>query len=149
MGRASLGTDQFPPGSFTTRRGPTFYATLPADHASRADIPAGQPILLSAASFETLARYRGRPGALDVPRVPKQVPEIAVDPGGFIAASRGGYRFSWAAYEQLAQLGPRLSWAASPDLPCEQALTPLEVQVRASGADAGVGMGVVVRPRRH
>ena len=67
-----------------------------------------------------------------MPRVPKQVPEIAVDPGGFIAASRGGYRFSWAAYEQwLAQLGPRLSWAAFPDLPCEQALAPLEVQVRA------------------
>ena len=31
----------------------------------------------------------------------------------------------------LARLGPRLSWAAFPDLPCEQSLAPLEVQVRA------------------
>src|SRR3981081_1621968 len=65
-------------------------------------------------------------------RVPAHVPEIAVDPGGFVAATHGGYRFSWAAYEVwLARLGPRLSWAAFPDLPCEQSLAPLEVQVRA------------------
>ncbi len=64
---------------------------------------------MSAASFETLARRRGRPGTLDLPKVPHQVREIAVDPGGFVAASSGGYRFSWAAYEHwLAQLGPRL-----------------------------------------
>jgi len=105
--------------------------TLPADHASRANIPPGQPILLSAASFEALARQKGRPGALDVPKVPSHVPEIAVDPGGFVAATRGGYRFSWADYEEwLARLGPRLSWAAFPDLPCEQSLAPLDVQVR-------------------
>jgi len=56
---------------------------------------------LSAASFEALARHRGRPGALDVPKVPEQVPEVAVDRGGFVAATHGGYRFSWAAYEAL------------------------------------------------
>jgi hypothetical protein len=60
------------------------------------------------------------------------VSEIAVDPGGFVAASRGGYRFSWADYEGwLARLGPRLSWAALPDLPCEPSLAPLDRQVRA------------------
>jgi len=42
------------------------------------------------------------------------------------------YRFSWAAYEAwLARLGPRLSWAAFPDLPCEQSLAPLNIQIRA------------------
>ncbi len=67
-----------------------------------------------------------------MPKVPAQVSEIAVDPGGFVAATHGGYRFSWAAYEAwLARLGPRLSWAAFPDLPCEQSLAPLDVQVRA------------------
>src|SRR5439155_24111986 len=81
---------------------------------------------------EALARQRGRPGALDVPKVPAQVPAIAVDPGGFVAATHGGYRFCWADYEiWLARLGSRLSWAAFPDLPCEQSLAPLEVQVRA------------------
>jgi hypothetical protein len=53
-------------------------------------------------------------------------------PVGFVAASRGGYRFSWADYEGwLARLGPRLSWAALPDLPCEPSLAPLDRQVRA------------------
>src|SRR6266487_6078064 len=78
---AHLTADESPRGWRERREpGPTFYAPLPADHASRADIPPGQPILLSAASFEALARHRGRPGALDVPKVPAQVPEIAVDP---------------------------------------------------------------------
>jgi hypothetical protein len=79
--------------------------------------------MLTAASFETVSASRGRPGVLPVPNVPEHVTEIAVDPGGFVAATHGGYKFSWDTYvDWLHQLGPRLTWAAFPDLCVEPEL---------------------------
>lgn len=109
----------------------TFYVTCDASIV-RPDLPA-RPIMLSASSFERLGSKRGRPGYLPPARVPPQVTEIAVDPGGFQAQMRyRGYRFSWETYIQwLYQLGPRVAWAAFPDLPCEQELAADADQVRA------------------
>lgn len=110
---------------------PSFYATLPADQASRLEIPAGQPVMLTAASFERVSAARGRPGVLPMPKVPEWVSEIAIDPGGFVAATHGGYKFTWETYENwLHQLGPRLMWAAFADLPCEQELASDAYKVR-------------------
>jgi hypothetical protein len=104
----------------------TFYPTVVADHVLPG-LPAG-PLMLSAASQAT----RGRPrGVIKMPNVPPQVTEIAVDPGGWVAASHGGYKFSWQAYRTwLCRLGPRLTWAAFPDLPCEKGLASDEYAVR-------------------
>lgn len=105
-----------------------YYATIPASHVLP-QLPAGLPIMLTAASQEKRSR---RPGVFKIARVPSQVPEIAVDPGGFVAATHGGYKFTWETYRQwLFDLGPRLSWAAFPDLPCEKALASDEYAVRA------------------
>ena len=57
---------------------------------------------------------------------------IAVDPGGFVAATHGGYRFSSAAYKAwLARPDHALVGLSFPDLPCEPSLAPLDRQVRA------------------
>jgi hypothetical protein len=103
-----------------------FYATVPANHVRR-ELPA-EPIMLTAASQEAHSRQRGVIKAADVPA---QVTEIAVDPGGFVAATHGGYKFTWDRYVSwLHTLGPRLTWAAFPDLPCERELADDAAAVR-------------------
>jgi hypothetical protein len=59
-----------------------FYPTLDSDSV-RSYLPA-HPMLLPASSW--VRQLRGPEGALLVPHIPVQVPEIAADSGGFAAA---------------------------------------------------------------
>ena len=99
-----------------------FYPTLDADSV-REYLPA-LPFLVPASSWGRLPRRAD--GALPVPHIPAQVPEIAADSGGFVATQRiaklgleNGYTYSPAQYVTWLQaLGPRLSWAATFDFVC-------------------------------
>lgn len=111
-----------------------FYPTLDADSV-RNYLPVC-PFLLPASSW---ARQRNTAEeAIPVPHIPEQVTEIAADSGGFAAALRArklgvedGYGYSPEQYVTWLQaLGPRLSWAATMDYPCEQPLAGDDAAVR-------------------
>ena len=94
---------------------PTFYATVDAD-SIRPSMP-DVAYLLTATSFWRRARR------LSPVTLPPHVRHIAVDPGGFVAATRygGSYPFTRAAYVRwLYHLQP--AWAAMCDFCCEPAI---------------------------
>ena len=99
-----------------------FYPTFDSD-SIRSFMPA-HPVLLPASSWSRQPRRAD--GSLAVPHIPGQVPEIAVDSGGYAATLRAeklglenGYTYLPAQYVTWLQaLGPRLSWAATFDFVC-------------------------------
>src|ERR1051326_3254387 len=103
-----------------------FYPTLDSNSV-RSFLPA-HPMLLPASSWSR--QLRGPQGALPVPHIPAQVPEIAADSGGFAAALRAnklgledGYSYTPEQYVAwLRALGPRLSWCATMDFCVEPAI---------------------------
>jgi hypothetical protein len=113
---------------------PTFYSTCAADQL-RPFMPA-TPIMLTATSHWRIGQRRQKwrvSGAIPpVLHLPPQVPEVAADSGGFVAAHRygGRYPFSFEAYRAWLTTIPRLTWAALPDLPVERELAPSYAHVR-------------------
>lgn len=101
----------------------TFYATVDAD-SIRPFMP-DTPYLLTATSFWR----RGR--RLPYVVLPTQLRHIAVDPGGYVAATRyrGRYPFTRSAYVHwLRWLQP--AWAATCDFCCEPAIAGDAAAVR-------------------
>jgi hypothetical protein len=94
------------------------------DSDSIRDFMPAHPVLLPASSWARQPRKAN--GALLVPCIPSQVPEIAADSGGFAASLRAaqlgledGYSYTSEHYVTWLQgLGSRLSWAATFDYPC-------------------------------
>lgn len=102
---------------------PTFYATVDAD--SIRPVMPDVPYLLTATSFWRRARR------LPAVVLPAHLTHIAVDPGGFVAATRygGRYPFTLSAYVAwLRSLRP--VWAATWDFCCEPAIAGDAAAVR-------------------
>jgi len=113
----------------------TFYSTIAANQ-QRAYMPAA-PIMVTATSYWSLGRRqsagRRATGEILPVRIPAQVPEVAADSGGFVAATRMGGQYPFSAEQYIAWLRgiPRLSWAALPDLPVERQLASSRDTMRA------------------
>lgn len=85
----------------------------------------GQPGMVSAgALWRPQTEKFGTPGLLSLRM------DLALDSGGFVAASRGG--FPWTV-EQFVELACTHAWAwwSQMDLPCEKAIAPDQAAVRA------------------
>src|SRR5262245_61696543 len=112
--------------------GVCFYTTI-APNQVRDYMPA-VPVMVTATGYwRKGGKRRMAADTIKPVKLPAPVPEIAADSGGFTAAFKlgGRYPFSLEAYlDWLHAIGPRLAWAAMPDMPVEREIAATFAQMR-------------------